>query len=140
MGKARIAFLITIFFGFTTAICAAQNTPSDVARRFYRACYDRDTTALLNSITPTDRTFLLNTFGEGGMAMFLNIFMGAMYVMFQGDLSSLRNVIILSEQITADRAVVIVAVEGAPPLNLVRIGGVWKIDMGFASIMNLFGF
>jgi len=139
MRHKKILFFILIFC-FITGICVAQNSPSDVVKKFYRSYYDRDASSLLDCITPEDKSFISGVFGEEGLTLFLNLFMGAFTGMTQEDLSILKNIKILSEKIDGDRATVKVAVDEAPSLNLVKIHGFWKIDMGLSYINDLFNF
>ena len=138
--KSRKMLFFTIFFCLISFACAAQSSPSDVVKKFYKSYYDRNASAFSACITPGDMAFITKTFGEEGLSLFLNMFMGAMSGMSQDDLSSFKNIRILSEEIDGDKATVRVAVNGASPLNLVKIQGAWKIDLGLSNISNLFQF
>ena len=78
--------------------------------------------------------------GEEGIGLFFSMFLGAMGSLEAESESNLKNVRIISENISGDRAAVTVEQNPSTPINLVRINGIRKIDLGIGEMMRSFGF
>jgi hypothetical protein len=113
-------------------------SPSDVVKTFYNSFANKNSSNFLDCLTPDDKKAIIDTFGENGATLFINIFMGAFSLISQDGLANLKNVKVLSEEIDGNNAVVKVAIDGVPPLNLVKVKNEWKISLGISNSLNIF--
>ena len=119
---------------------ANPQSPSDVVRLFYRSVADGNNQQVMACIVDDDARLIHDAFGgEEGVGLFFSMFLGTMSGLEPDFESNLRNMRILSENINGDRATVTVAQNPSTPINLVRINGSWKIDLGIGEMMRSLG-
>jgi len=103
IGLIIILLSIQVFNNFLNI-----NTPSNVVKMFYKSMADRDIETFKKCLSPDDLNFLNSSFGEQGGTLFLDAFLGAFHEISPEGFSSLRNIRILSENISGNKATVTV--------------------------------
>ena len=140
--KKCILCILGLLLLYGIAPCSPNpQSPSDVVRLFYRSVADGNNRQLMACIIDDDVRLIQSAFGgEEGIGLFFSMFLGAMGSLEADFESNLRNVRIISENISGDRAAFTVEQNPSTPINLVRINGIWKIDLGIGEMMRSLGF
>ena len=129
------------FFGvfFICGISCSQNfqSPSTVAKLYYKSMAENDVSQWMDCITNDDAEWINDQFGKEGANMFLTMFFGASIGIIPDSGNFFKKVKILSESIDGDIATVTIdwpsnltSFYTPDPLILVKTIGQWKVYLG----------